>query len=105
MQKTKSVPIDTRLRRTSRSVKSAIAAVNSPEIDIICGYEKNVNNPKLHNNAQQSIKSLKSKSMIKANFLIKRNKSTHPTVEVYNQLKIKNTNIFHLNWFIILLMS
>jgi hypothetical protein len=48
-------------------VKSAIAVVNIPEIDIICGYEKNVNIPKKHNNAQQNIKSLKSKSIIKAN--------------------------------------
>jgi hypothetical protein len=48
-------------------VKSAIAAVNIPEIDIISGYEKNVNIIKKHNNAKQSIKSLKSKSIIKAN--------------------------------------
>jgi hypothetical protein len=49
------------------SIISGLAVVNIPEIDIICGYEKNVNISKKHNNAQQSIKSLKSKTMIKAN--------------------------------------
>jgi len=34
------VPIDTRLRRTLRSVKRAIAAVKIPEKEIMFGHEK-----------------------------------------------------------------